>query len=208
MQSKWLDKRLNAKDNMKENILMIYLSIIYLIIGGVLFIISIINSAPHGACRVIGYIFLILCLFLIVFYFLKSFIITKKMVISSLKNKNFTQKDLDLLDEEMNNNNYKEISVGGKIIVTDNFLIKDSYIRNKVDIFKITNLHKITYWDSGFHIALDKEFPADKTNGLIEFYNKNEENIFSFNLLRESCQKILDYFIENRKDISVEIMKK
>lgn len=217
MQSKWLDKKLNVKENLRENLMIVYWAIICLMIAGIFFIRSTMNSRYHELFRGMGYIFLIIVLIMVVFYFFKACILIKKVAILRLKNKNFTQKDLDLLDEELDPLNYKNylngfnkyISISyGCVNVTANFLVKESHIHNsKVDIFKITNLHKIIYRNSSFSISLNKRVPDYKTYGLIEFYDKNEEKIFAINELREDCQKILDYFKENRKDIRVEIMK-
>lgn len=202
MKSKWLDKKLSAKENMKDNKMLIYLILFYFIIGSILYIISVITKNPNGGCGVIGMLLFILSFILIIVFFLKSFILTKKMTIINLKNKNFTQKDLDLLDNELDKNEYKEITIKKfKLIFTNNYLIKNDLLYNKVDIFKISHLYKIIYWYSGYHIPLDKEFTPDQSNGLIEFYDINEEEIFAFNELREDCEKILQYFKENRKDI-------
>ena len=208
MKSKWIDERLSAKKNMKDNLPMIYLVIFYFFSGVLFFIISVITKNYIGVCGVIGYIFLTLALVMLVAYFLKSCILSKKMVMSKLRKKNLTQKDLDLLDEELYQYKYKSINFKyDRMILTYNYLVKDSLLYSKVDVFKITYLHKIIYWESGFHISSDKGFPPDKNNGLIEFYDAYEEKIFAFNELREDCEKIIEYFKENRKDISVEIVE-
>lgn len=202
MRSKWLDKKLSTKKNMADNKMMIYLTLFYFIIGSILYIISEITKNPNGGCGVIGMILLILSFILVIIFFLKSCVLTKKMTIINLKNKNFTQKDLDLLDNELDKNEYKEVIIKKfKLIFTNNYLITNNLLYNKVDIFKISHLYKIIYWYNGYHIPLDKEFTPDQSNGLIEFYDINEEKIFVFNELREDCEKILQFFKENRKDI-------
>lgn len=206
MKSKWLDERFSIRKRLETNSIMIVMIILYLIIGGILFCISIITSNPDGFARFFGILLLVLAAGMGVAYLFTLLILSKRRAMVNIKKQNITQLDLELLDKEMEDVNKSNIRIAAaNIIITKNFCVKDFTMANKVQIFKISNLYKIEYKEKYFRTSPGKVVSPKVNTGLIELFDTNGQKIFDFYELRNDCNKIIDYFKQNRKDIIIEM---
>ena len=107
----------------------------------------------------------------------------------------------------MNNIAKKQIHISAaNIIITENFLIKDYTMANKVEIYKISNLYKITYSYDSFNATPGRAVRKVNT-GNIKFYDSNEQVIFSLYELKLDVKKLIDYFKENMENLVIEMNK-
>ena len=207
MKSEWINKRFNIRNIIQTNKIMIIMIIFNLLICIILLTISKITSSSDGFCNVFGKILLLLGTFMAIALVITFFVLTKNKVLTKLKKQNITQTDLNLLDEEMNNIAKKQIHISAaNIIITENFLIKDYIMANKVEIYKISNLCKITYSYDSFNATPGRAVRKVNT-GNIKFYDSNEQVIFSLYELKLDVKKLIDYFKENMENLVIEMNK-